>query len=69
MVDSMQSVSVPRPNFLHNIPDYYLAQLTDRQWRLIVSALSQTDCEESKQLAKDLLKLVLPPCDSRQSGT
>jgi len=40
-----------------------MALLTTRQWRLIVSALSQVENEESRGLAEDLLKFVLPPLD------
>ena len=61
MVDLTLCASVPRPEFLHNVPQTYLARLTNRQWRLIVSALSESGCEESEELARDLLKYVLPP--------
>ena len=37
------------------------AYLTRRQWRLIVSALSESEHKESEELAKSLLFFVLPP--------
>jgi hypothetical protein len=61
MVDLMQCVSVPRREFLKDMPNTYLARLTNRQWRLVVSALSESGHEESEELARDLLKYVLPP--------
>lgn len=36
------------------------AFLTRRQWRLIISALAESEHEESEDLAKDLLFFVLP---------
>jgi hypothetical protein len=41
-------------------PDLYLASLSLRQWRLVVSALSESGDEESRELAEDLLRFVLP---------
>ena len=38
-----------------------MARLTNRQWRLIVSALSESENAECEGLADDLLKYVLPP--------
>ena len=53
---------MPRREFLEDIPHTYMARLTNRQWRLIVSALSESGHEESEQLARELLLFVLPPC-------
>ena len=44
-----------------------MARLTNRQWRLIVSALSESGHEESEQLARELLRFVLPAVDNSQS--
>ena len=55
---------MPSRKFLSDIPNTYGARLTNRQWRLIVSALSESGNKESEELAEDLLKYVLPPCDS-----
>ena len=44
-------------------PNFYCGKLTNRQWRLIVSALSEQGTEEADRLARDLLLFVLPPND------
>ena len=51
---------MPSRKFLSDIPNTYMARLTNRQWRLIVSALSESGHEESEQLARELLHFVLP---------
>lgn len=58
---------MPRREFLGDIPNTYMARLTNRQWRLIVSALSESGHEESEQLARELLLYVLPEVDNSQS--
>ena len=45
----------------NDVPPTYMARLTNRQWRLIVSALSESENPECEGLADDLLKYVLPP--------
>ena len=50
-------------------PHTYMARLTNRQWRLIVSALSGSGNPECEGLARDLIKYVLPPVDNLQSDT
>lgn len=50
--------------FLIDIPNTYTARLTNRQWRLIVSALSESNNVESEELAQDLLTYILPPFES-----
>jgi len=47
--------------FLRDLPNFYYGRLTHRQWRVIVSALSEHGTEESLRLANDLIKFVLPP--------
>ena len=47
--------------FLRTLPNFYYGRLTNRQWRLIVSALSEHGTEEADRLARDLLLFVLPP--------
>ena len=51
---------MPRREFLDDIPNTYMARLTNRQWRLIVSMLSESGDPECEGLARDLLKYVLP---------
>ena len=60
---------MPSRKFLSDIPITYMARLTNRQWRLVVSALSETGNPECDQLANDLLRFVVPPCASSESGT
>ena len=50
-----------------NTPETYMARLTNRQWRLVVSALSESENPECEALADDLLRYVLPPCANFQS--
>ena len=54
-------MTVANREFLRTLPDFYNGRLTHRQWRVIVSALSEQGTEESLQLASDLIKFVLPP--------
>jgi hypothetical protein len=58
------SDDVANKEFLSKLPNFYYGRLTNRQWRLIVSALSEYGTEESDGLARDLLLFVVPPCDS-----
>jgi len=53
--------------FTGDCPHTYMARLTNRQWRLIVSALSESGNPECEALAQDLLRFVLPPVDNFQS--
>ena len=57
-------MSVASREFLRDLPDFYNGRLTLRQWRVIVSALSEQGTEESLDLANSLIKFVLPPDDS-----
>lgn len=50
----------PPRDFFGELPEYYCAHLSLRQWRLIVSILSSMDDEEAQNLAKDLMMYVLP---------
>ena len=43
------------------LPDMHTALLSLRQWRIIVSALAESEDEESQSLAQDLLFFILPP--------
>jgi hypothetical protein len=56
-------MTVAHKKFLSTIPNFYNGKLTNRQWRLIVSALSEMGTEEADRLARDLLLFVVPPCD------
>jgi hypothetical protein len=38
----------------------YVAHLSERQWRIIISALSESGREEAEKLAADLLFFTLP---------
>jgi hypothetical protein len=38
----------------------YVAHLSERQWRVIISALAESGCEEAEELANDLLLFTLP---------
>ena len=60
---------MPLRKFLDDIPQTYTGRLTNREWRLIVSALSESGHEESEQLARDLIRFVLPPCAGSERGT
>jgi hypothetical protein len=50
--------------FRNTLPNLYYCGLSNRQWRLIVSALSEMKNNEANSLASDLLHYVLPPTDS-----
>ena len=52
---------MPSRKFLDNIEETYSARLTNRQWRIIISALAESSYPESERLANDLIKFVLPP--------
>jgi len=52
---------MPSRKFLDNIEETYMARLTNRQWRIIISALTESSYPESEELANDLIKFVLPP--------
>lgn len=58
---------MPPRKFLDQIPATYMARLTNRQWRLVISALSESGDPECEELAKDLIFCVLPPVDNFQS--
>ena len=60
-VVSTRYVSVPHRKFLHDIPNTYMARLTNRQWRLVISVLSEANSVECDRLADDLIRFVLPP--------
>lgn len=57
---TMRYASMGLRRFDLDCPHTYMARLTNRQWRLIVSALTESGNPESEQLARDLLKYVLP---------
>jgi len=38
----------------------YVAHLSERQWRIIISALSESESKEAEELANDLLLFTLP---------
>ena len=54
-------MAVANRMFLRDLPDLYYGRLTQRHWRVIVSALSEHGTEESLQLADDIIKFILPP--------
>lgn len=54
-------MAVATRKFLKDLPDLYYGRLTQRQWRVIVSALSEHETEESLGLASDIIKFILPP--------
>ena len=56
----MRYVSMGLRKFTGDCPHTYMARLTNRQWRLIVSMLSESGDPECEGLAQDLLKYVLP---------
>ena len=52
---------MPSRKFLSDIPITYMARLTNRQWRLVITALSEANNVECDRLANDLIRFVLPP--------
>ena len=46
--------------YKQELQETFGAFLTRRQWRLVVSALSEAEHEESEELAEELLFYVLP---------
>lgn len=46
--------------YKQELQETFGAFLTRRQWRLVVSALSESEHEESEELAEELLFYVLP---------
>ena len=67
--DSTRRVSMQCHSTFRDNPETYMARLTNRQWRLVVSALSESGNPECEALANDLLSYVLPPCANFQSDT
>jgi predicted RNA-binding protein (virulence factor B family) len=57
-------MTMAHKEFLKKLPNFYYGRLTNRQWRLIVSALSEMGTEEADRLARDLLLFVVPPHDN-----
>lgn len=47
--------------YKQELQETFGAFLTRRQWRLVVSALSESKHNESEELAEELLFYVLPP--------
>ena len=54
----------PHRDFFEEVPEIYYAHLSLRQWRLVITALSDSGIEEAQGLAEDLQKYILPDLSS-----
>jgi hypothetical protein len=50
----------PRHDFFEEVPEFYYAHLSLRQWRIIITSLTDSETEEAQSLASDLQKYILP---------